>query len=91
LIEPNSLCKDTQELPCVVIGWQNLSGILVVLFEGIEEVTCQCCGLCMIEVKLHHTAGRNRALNWDSRLGRGEVEAGIRDDRGVSMTVVLHT
>jgi hypothetical protein len=43
----------------------------MVLFEGVEEVTCQCCGLHTIEVKLCHTAGRNGALNWESRLGLG--------------------
>jgi hypothetical protein len=37
----------------VIVDWRNRSGILVV-FEGIDEATCQRCGLRTIEVNPHH-------------------------------------
>jgi hypothetical protein len=49
--------NDTQELVAIVVGWQNLCGILTVLVESVDEMICQRCGLCTIEVKLCHTVG----------------------------------
>jgi hypothetical protein len=54
LIESKTFSNDARNLVPEVVGQWNHSGILVV-FEGIEEATCQCCGLCTIEVNPHHT------------------------------------
>jgi hypothetical protein len=39
-IDAESLCDDARDLFAVVVDWRNRSGILVV-FEGIDEATCQ--------------------------------------------------
>jgi hypothetical protein len=83
--DTESFSNDMGNLTSIVIGWQNLSSISVV-FEGIKEATCQCCGLHTIEVNPHHTVGLNGAPHWESRW---EVECGIRDDGSVSMTILL--
>jgi hypothetical protein len=49
-VNPKSFCDDVSELPAIVIGWRNRSGIFVV-FKGIEDASCQRCGLHTIEVK----------------------------------------
>jgi hypothetical protein len=87
LVNTKSFCEDSCELPVVVVGWQNLSGILVVLLECVDEATCQCCGLCTTEVESCHTTGRNRSLQWELRLGRGEVKHGIGDNGGMPMEI----
>jgi hypothetical protein len=89
LVDAEPFCEDTHELPLVVIGWQYFSGIFMVLFKGIKESTCQCCGLHTIEVNLCHTVGQNGSLHWDLRLGWGEVESGVRNDRGMPMAILL--
>jgi hypothetical protein len=57
-----------------------------VVFEGVEEVSCQRCGLRTIEVNPRHAVGLNGAPQWDSR---GEVERGVRDDWSVAVTVLV--
>jgi hypothetical protein len=54
-----SFGDDSRELLSVVIGWQNCSGILVVLVETVDEASCQRRGLHTTEVKSRHTIGRN--------------------------------
>jgi hypothetical protein len=83
IFNPESLGDDTGDLPSVIIGRQNLSGILVV-FEGIEEATCQRCGLRTIEVNSCHAVGLNGPAHWESRW---EVEGRIWDDGGVAVAV----
>jgi hypothetical protein len=56
-LEPEALGNDACDL-VTVCSWRNLSGIFVV-FEGVEEVTCQRCGLRTIEVNPHHAVGLN--------------------------------
>jgi hypothetical protein len=57
-----------------------------VVFEGVDEATCQRCGLHTIEVNPRHAVGLNRGPQWDSRR---EVEGGVRDDGGMSVTVLV--
>jgi hypothetical protein len=61
----------------------------VVLLEGIDESSCQRCGLHTIEVKSCHAVGRNGSLCWNSRLWWGEVESGIGNEGGVPMAILL--
>jgi hypothetical protein len=68
--DPKALGDDARELPAVVIGRRNRSGIFMV-FEGIDEVTCQRCGLRTIEVNPRHAVGLKGAPQWESK---GEVE-----------------
>jgi hypothetical protein len=84
-VNTKSLGDDTGNFPSVVVGWWNHSGIFMV-FKGINEVTCQCCGLCTIEVKPRHVLGLNGGPHWESR---GEVECGIWDDWGMTMAVLV--
>jgi hypothetical protein len=58
----------------------------LVVFEGIDEATCQCCGLCTIEVNPCHAVGLNGGPQWESR---GEVEGCVRDERGVPVAVLV--
>jgi hypothetical protein len=87
-VNSKSVGDDTRDFFAVVVCWRNRSGILVV-FEGVEEVSCQRCGLRTIEVNPRHAVGRNGSLHWDSRLGWGEVEGWIWDDGGMPMAVHL--
>jgi hypothetical protein len=73
VVDAKSFGNNVHDLPAVVIGWWNRSGIFVI-FQGVEESSCQHCGLCTTEVKSLHAVGQNSSLHWDSRLGRGEVE-----------------
>jgi hypothetical protein len=84
-VDAEALGDDARDFFSVVVGWRNLSGILVV-FKGIDEATCQCCGLRTIEVNPRHTVGLNGGLQWESR---GEIEGCIRDDRGVPVAVLV--
>jgi hypothetical protein len=84
-IDAETLCDDARKLVCLVVGWRNRSGILVV-FKGIEEATCQRCGLRTIEVNPRHAVGLNGGPHWDSR---GEVKGHVRDNGGVSVTVLI--
>jgi hypothetical protein len=83
--DAEALGDDARELVCATVGRWNRSGILVV-FEGIEEATCQRCGLRTIEVKPRHAVGLNGGPQWDSR---GEVKGRIWDDGGVSVAVLI--
>jgi hypothetical protein len=85
LLEPETFGDDVRDLVPEVIGQRNRSGILVV-FEGIEEATCQCCGLHTIEVNSHHAVRQNGGPHWDSRR---EVECGVWDNRGVAMAILV--
>jgi hypothetical protein len=85
LVDAEALCDDVRNIFSVVIGWRNRSGILVV-FEGIDEATCQRCGLRTIEVNPRHAIGLNGGPQWDSR---GEVEGRVRDDRGVPVAILV--
>jgi hypothetical protein len=87
-VEPESVGEDTGDLFAVVVGRRNRSGILVV-FEGVDEVSCQRCGLRTIEVNPRHAVGRNGSRHWSSRLGWGEVEGWIWDDGGMPMAIHL--
>jgi hypothetical protein len=84
-LDAETFRDDARELVCCSVGWRNRSGILVV-FEGIEEATCQRCGLRTIEVNPRHAVGLNGGPHWDSR---GEVKGCVRDDGGVSVTVLV--
>jgi hypothetical protein len=86
VVESESLSDDARDFFAVVVRWRNLNGILVV-FEGVDEVSCQRCGLRTIEVNPRHAVGRNGSRHWSSRLGWWEVERGIWDDGGVTMAV----
>jgi hypothetical protein len=57
--DTEAFCDDSRELLPIVVGWQNLSGILVVLFETVDEASCQRHGLRMTEVKSRHAIGQN--------------------------------
>jgi hypothetical protein len=70
LFDPEAFGDDACELSAVVVWWQNLSSIFVV-FKGVDEVTCQRCGLRTIEVNPRHAVGLNGAPQWESR---GEIE-----------------
>jgi hypothetical protein len=59
--DAKSFCDDPRELFPVVVGWWNLSGILVVLLEAVDEASCQRRGLHTTEVKSRHAVGRNRS------------------------------
>jgi hypothetical protein len=72
-VNSEPFCDDAGDFSAVIVGRRNRSGIFVV-FEDIEDASCQRCGLHTIEVKPRHAVGRNGSLHWDSRLGRGEVE-----------------
>jgi hypothetical protein len=85
LVDAEALCDDSCDLFSVVVGWRNRSGILVV-FEGIDEVSCQRCGLRTIEVNPRHAVGLNGGPQWESR---GEVKGRVRDDRGMSVAVLV--
>jgi hypothetical protein len=85
VFDTEALGDDARKLFGLVVGWRNRSGILVV-FEGIEEATCQRCGLRTIEVNPRHAVGLNGGPHWDSR---GEVKGCVRDDRGVSVTILI--
>jgi hypothetical protein len=78
------LGNDMGELVSVVVYWWNLSGILVVLFEMVNEANCQRRGLHTTEVKSRHTVSWNGGPHWDSR---GEVKSGVWDDGSVTVTV----
>jgi hypothetical protein len=58
LVESKSLCEDARDFFSVVVSWQNRAGILVV-FKGLDEVSCQRCGLRTIEVNPRHAVGQN--------------------------------
>jgi hypothetical protein len=81
-VDAETFGDDACKLVRATVGWRNRSGILVV-FEGIEEATCQRCGLRTIEVNPRHAVGLNGGPHWDSR---GEVKGCVRDDRGVAVT-----
>jgi hypothetical protein len=66
-VDAKPLGDDPCELFSVVVRWQNCSGILVVLLETVDEVSCQRCGLRTTEVKLRHAVGRNGSRQCDSR------------------------
>jgi hypothetical protein len=85
LIESETLRDDACDFFSVIVGRRNRSGILVV-FEGIEEATCQRCGLRTIEVNPRHTVGLNGGLQWESR---GEVEGCVWDDGGVPVAILV--
>jgi hypothetical protein len=85
VVNAETLGDDARKLFGLAVGWRNWSGILVV-FEGIEEATCQRCGLRTIEVNPRHAVGLNGGPHWDSR---GEVKGGVWDDGGVSVTVLI--
>jgi hypothetical protein len=85
LLDSKTLRDNARNFFSVIVGWRNRSGILVV-FEGVDETTCQRCGLHTIEVNPRHAVGLNGGPQWDSRR---EVEGGVWDDRGVSMTVLV--
>jgi hypothetical protein len=87
LVKSKSLGDDARDLFAVVVCWRNLNGILVV-FKGVDEVSCQCCGLRTIEVNPRHAVGRNGSRHWNSRLGWWEVEGWIWDDGGMSVTIL---
>jgi hypothetical protein len=87
-VETKSLGEDARDFLAIVVDWRNRSGILVV-FEGVDEVSCQRCGLRTIEVNPRHAVGRNGSRHWSSRLGWGEVERGVWDDGGMPMAVHL--
>jgi hypothetical protein len=57
-----------------------------VVFEGVDEVICQRCGLRTIEVNPRHAVGLNGGPQWESR---GEVEGRVRDEGGVSVAVLV--
>jgi hypothetical protein len=82
---PEALSDDVRKLSAIVVGWQNRSGIFVV-FEGVDEVTCQRCGLRTIEVNPRHAIGLKGGPHWESR---GEVEQRVWDDRGVPVAVLV--
>jgi hypothetical protein len=84
-VDAEALRDDARKLVCSIVGWRNRSGILVV-FEGVEEATCQRCGLRTIEVNPRHAVGLNGGPHWDSR---GEVKGCVRDDGGVSVTILV--
>jgi hypothetical protein len=84
-VDAETFGDDMRELVCVTVGWRNRSGILV-FFEGIEEATCQRCGLRTIEVNPRHAVGLNGGPHWESRR---EVEGCVRDDGGVTVTVLI--
>jgi hypothetical protein len=84
-VDAEALCDDVRDFFSVVVGWRNLSGILVV-FKGIDEATFQCCGLRTIEVNPRHTVGLNGGPQWELR---GEIEGCVRDDRGVPVAVLV--
>jgi hypothetical protein len=84
-VDAETLRDDARKLVCFVVGWRNRSGILVV-FKGIEEATCQRCGLRTIEVNPRHAVGLNGGPHWDSR---GEVKGCVRDNGGVSVTILV--
>jgi hypothetical protein len=85
LLDSKAFGDDSCELPTVVVGRRNRSGIFMV-FEGVDEVTCQRCGLRTIEANPCHAVGLKGALQWESR---GEIERGVRDDRGMSVAVLV--
>jgi hypothetical protein len=85
LVNAKAFCDDIGDFFSVIVGWRNLSGILVV-FKGVDEVNCQRCGLHTIEVNPRHAVGLNGGPQWESR---GEVEGGVRDDWSVSMAVLV--
>jgi hypothetical protein len=84
-VDTEALCDDARELVCAAVGWRNRSGILV-FFEGIEEATCQRCGLRTIEVNPRHAVGLNGGPQWDSRR---EFEGCVRDNGGVSVAILV--
>jgi hypothetical protein len=84
-IDAEALRDDARDFFSVVVGWQNRSGILVV-FEGSDEATCQCCGLRTIEVNPRHAVGLNGGPQWESR---GEVEGRVRDDGGMPVAILV--
>jgi hypothetical protein len=57
--DAKTFCDDRCKLFSIIVGWRNLSGILVVLLEAVDKASCQCCGLRMTEVKSRHAVGRN--------------------------------
>jgi hypothetical protein len=72
-VDPEPLCDDIGNFSAIIVGRRKWSSIFVV-FKGVEDASCQCCGLRTIEVKPCHPVGQNGLLHWESRLGRGEVE-----------------
>jgi hypothetical protein len=84
-IDAEAFCDDARDFFSVVVDWQNRRGILVV-FEGIDEATCQRCGLRTIEVNPRHAVGLNGGPQWESR---GKVEGCVRDDGGVPVAVLV--
>jgi hypothetical protein len=87
-INPEALRNDFGDFSAVVVGWRNRRGIFIV-FKGVEESSCQRCGLRTIEVKPRHAVGRNGSLHWESRLGRWEFEGWVGDDWSVPMAVLI--
>jgi hypothetical protein len=84
-VDTKALCDETRDFFAIVVDWWNRSGILVV-FEGSDEASCQRRGLRTIEVNPHHAVGLNGGPQWESR---GEVEGRVRDNRGVSVAVLV--
>jgi hypothetical protein len=84
--DAKTLCNDVSELKSVVVWRRNCSGILTILVECFDKVTCQCRGLCMTEVKSCQAVGWNGGPHWDSR---GEVKSGVRDEGSVTVAVMI--
>jgi hypothetical protein len=82
-LNPKSFGNDSGNLFSVVTGRRNCSGIFIV-FKGIEEATCQRCGLCTIEVNPCHAVGLNGAPHCKSRW---EVECGIGYEGSMAVAV----
>jgi hypothetical protein len=87
-VDSEPFCDDVGDFLAVIVGRRNRSSIFVV-FKGVEDASCQRCGLRTIEVKPRHAIGQNRSLHWDLRLGRGEVEGWIGDDGSVPMAILV--
>jgi hypothetical protein len=85
LFDSEALCDDARDFFSVIVGRQNRSGILVV-FEGIDEATCQRCGLRTIEVNPRHAIRLNGGPQWDSRR---EVEGHVWDNGSVSVAILV--
>jgi hypothetical protein len=82
--DAKSFGDDARELLTIVVCRWNLSGILMVLVEGVDESTCQRLSLHTTEVKSRHAVGWNGGPHWESRW---EVKSGVWDDGSVTMAV----
>jgi hypothetical protein len=80
-VDSEPFCDDVGDFLAVIVGRRNRSGIFVV-FEGVEDVSCQRCGLHTIEVKPHHASART-----DRCTGTRGWEGGRSRD-GLGMTGV---